>query len=92
MVYHFGHQIFRQAAVQDDGIPMLFIHVVARNDGCVLGTQGPRIVGIAFEIHAQGFSVLGDEGKHLAKHFEYQCAFTKRVAGGGRFLCQAIDF
>ena len=62
----------RVRAVEDDGIPVAFVHMVAGEHGGIVLPQDFRLERIALEVQPQRFLVGGDQGEHLAAHLEDQ--------------------
>lgn len=82
--------VVRNGAVEGDGVPMFFVHVVAGLDGSVLVTQREGQVGIAFERDAQRRGLPGDEGVHFADNFEDEGLRSKGLFFGGAVFLQHI--
>ena len=86
MVDQFSDEIGRKAGAHVEAIPMLFVHMISGLEGRILGAQGLGVVGIAFEVQAQGVSIFRDDRKHFTEDLEDQRAFTERIGGGGGLL------
>lgn len=72
------------AAVDDDGVPVFFVHVVAGNDGVVFFAELEGEGGIAFYIDGEGDGIHGEEEKDFAHDFEDD---GDVVEGEGFFYC-----
>ena len=47
MVDQFKDQRFRQIAIDDERVPVFFVHVITGDDGFILFAQGQGVIGIA---------------------------------------------
>ena len=69
MVDEIGDEICGEGAVEDEGVPVFFIHVVAGKDGVVFVAEFERTFGVAFEIHAAFLVVESESGEHFSEDF-----------------------
>ena len=80
-------QEIRDAAVQDDGVPVTLVEVIARADGVELVAQSLGFEGVAFEADPQWVRTPGDEREHLSFDLEHQGVGTKRHVLARARLC-----
>ena len=59
-----------EGAIQEDGVPVALVHVVAGEDGVLFLPEGDGAVGVALEVHAGRVFLRGGEGEELAVDFE----------------------
>ena len=66
VVDELSDQLRWHGAIEQDGVPVLLVHVVAGNDAFVFLAKGDRAFGVAFQIHARGELIRHRRGEHLA--------------------------
>jgi len=67
VVDELGDESRGQGIVEDDGIPMLLVHVIAGDDGLIFFPELKGPVGIALEVHPALVVFESEGGEHLAE-------------------------
>jgi hypothetical protein len=65
VVDEFADEGVREGAVEVEGVPVAFVHVVSGEDGGVFVTENEGAIGVAFEVHADGDVFGGEGGEHF---------------------------
>lgn len=82
MLDEFADEFRGHGTVEDEGVPVLLVHVPAGFDGLILVTKLQRALGITLQVDA-GRMVLGNgDGEELAADFINERLGSKRL----RFL------
>jgi len=76
-------------AIDVDGVPVAFVHVVAGLDGVVLIAEVEGAVGVALEIEARRDVGEGGEGEEFVGDFEDEDVGAERGGFGGVGECEA---
>ena len=82
VVDEFADEAGGEGTVENEGIPVAFVHVVAGEDGGVFVAEFDGAVGIAFEVEACGEFAGSGEGEHFSADFEDEGIGAE---GGGLF-------
>ena len=94
VVHQFGDEGGGQGAIEPEGVPVLFVHVVAGNDGVVFVAEFDGAIGIALEIHAAFVVIEGEGGEHFAEDFINEDVRAERCffgdAGFGEHVAAAV--
>ena len=73
MVAEFAYKLRLERAIEDECVPVAFVHVIAWQNGIVVGAEFYGTVGIALEIGSADFNAVvrleTKRGEHLALHF-----------------------
>lgn len=89
MIDHFADLFPAEAAVGMNGIPVLFIHVIARlNFGMTLAQLNGQF-RIAFDVELRACRNACQQ-KKLFSHAEYQCVFAEWRILGDTGLAEAV--
>ena len=73
VIAEFADESGLEAAIEDEGVPMALVHVIAWENGVVLGTERDGAIRITFEVGAACLDAVvyfkTEGGEHLASHF-----------------------
>jgi hypothetical protein len=70
MVYPLLQELPVYRAISYYGVPVFFVHVVARLYGIILLPQAYSFIGVTFQIKTQWFAIYTSQGKNFTFHFE----------------------
>jgi len=70
VVDEFADEFGRDGAIEDEGVPVALVHVVAGEDGRVFIAEFDGAVGVAFEVEACGEFAGSGEGEHFSADLE----------------------
>lgn len=86
MLDQLADQIFIEALIEHQGVPMALVHVITRKDRRVLIAQIDRTLRLAFQIHPRRHVFGRQRGEHLSAHFVDQNLGAEGAAFLGRGL------
>ncbi len=82
MSNHLFYESLGHIAVQHNGVPMTFVHVIPGHDTGVFRPQSFRPVGLAFEIDRGGVGIERQDGEDLATHLVDKGVGTEGLGPG----------
>lgn len=77
----FGDERWRKGAVEPEGVPVLFAHVISRKNRLILIAKFDGAIWIALEIHPAFLVFESEGGEHLPQDF-----VNKNIGPKGIFL------
>jgi hypothetical protein len=86
-------ELGRHGTVEDEGVPVLLVHVPAGFDGLVLVAKLQGALGIALQVDAGGVVLRHGDGEELATDFVHEGFRSKRLRflGGGEAEAKVDD-
>ena len=80
MINHHFDFSWRDCPVEDDGVPVLLVHVIARLNRFVAFPQLDGSFRVAFEVYRLRMNIEREEKKYLLMNLENEDIFSKRKA------------